>query len=35
MDTAAERIDVTRLIIPFVLGILGPIAIIGYLLLQN
>jgi hypothetical protein len=29
------RTDVTRLIIPFVLGVLGPIAIVGYLLLQN
>jgi hypothetical protein len=29
------RIDVTRLIIPFVLGVLGPIAIIAYLLLQQ
>ena len=26
---------VTRLIIPFVLGVLGPIAVVGYLLLQN
>jgi len=26
---------VTRLIIPFVLGVLGPIAVVAYLLLQN
>ena len=32
-DVEPGRIAMTRLIIPFVLGVLGPVAIVGYLLL--